>query len=140
MQRINYRLRGGYIAIALLPPLVVLAIHIARVRFLPALWQADYLMHFLGGFAIAWMFTILANCLLVCGFLKEVPRWLLYYAIWGTVALIGVGFEFFELLADRYFGTHMQFSIPETMGDLFMDLAGGLVFLIIYGCWRQVRR
>lgn len=89
-------------------------------------------MHFAGGAAVAWISWMLWRRWESRGWIAERSPFLLKgLTVWGTVALIGIGWEFMELGFDTFLGTRMQFSIPETMGDLFMDLAGGL-FIILF--------
>lgn len=44
---------------ALMPPVIVLAFHAARLLLLPAMYRADMFMSAAGGAAIAWMYFIL---------------------------------------------------------------------------------
>ena len=115
---------------AILPPIGVLALFFLRILVWPRLGALDVVAHFLGGLSIAWMTLILWKRWTKHGWIpKTVPTWLRDYAVWGTVALVGIVWEFMETIMTVYVGIRMQLSIPETMGDLFMDLSGGFVFL-----------
>jgi len=119
--------------VALIPPVVILFIHSLRVATLPGLYQADYIMHFSGGLSIAWMAMILWNRFRAHGWIpKNNPLWLRNLTVWGSVALVGVGWELFEYIMSNRFNFAMQFTIGETMGDLALDLAGGLAFLVLF--------
>ncbi len=125
---------------ALVPPLVVLILFACRIIVLPTRGELDILAHFLGGLSIAWMTIILWQRWTSHGWIaKKIPTWLRDYTVWGTVGLIGVAWEFMETVLTHYVGVRMQFSIPETMGDLFMDLSGGIVFLIFYRIFGRKR-
>src|SRR3989338_7750372 len=74
----------------------------------------DVLMHFLGGAlagaAFFWIF----------------PRFFITFTLaMGFVALVGVVWEFHELVFD------IQGSVADTMEDLFNDFAGGAVAALI---------
>ncbi len=117
---------------AVLPPLGVLFIHLIRLTVAPGLWQADPVLHFLGGFSIAWMSAILWKAWTERKWIpKTNPPLLRAFTIWGSVALVGVFWEFMEFFLSWRYGWRMQFSIGETMSDLALDLIGALVFLAI---------
>lgn len=125
------------IALSLIPPAAVFVLHVCRVIFLPRFYEGDMIMHFSGGVAIAWMGLILWNRFTSHGWIpNNNPWWLRDITIWGGVALAGVFWEFMETWSDMRGGTRMQFSIRETMGDLFLDLSGGLLFIAIYTIFR----
>lgn len=53
------------------------------------------------------------------------------------VALVGVLWEFFEFgydvfISSKGYSGALQQGVGDTMSDLFFDLLGGLVFLVIY--------
>ena len=59
----------------------------------------------------------------------------LFVATIGIVALIGVLWEFFELILDRYIihtgFTYLPNVFEDTLLDLFWDLAGGTIMFLI---------
>lgn len=127
--------------LSLVPPTVVLFVHLFRQTYWPELWTLDPVAHFCGGFAIAWMAKILLD-----GFRKrkdipvETPQWFTDYVILASPVFAGVLWEFMEWGMDTFFGTMMQFTIPETMSDLLLDFLGGCLFLLILLVLRRVRR
>lgn len=129
-----------HLGVSIVPPLVVLLLQIARVQFFPGHGELDNVAHFFGGFSIAWMFTIIVQALreqphLLWGravIPSPTPTWLTDFTVWGTVALVGIAWEFMEFGMDAMYGFHMQPSLTDTMGDLLCDLCGGLLFLVIY--------
>lgn len=124
--------RFKYLTLSLIPPTTVLVIHLIRYQIRPDLPILDVVAHFFGGLAIAWMGIILVRGLRdINDIPPETPHWLTDYAVLGTVFIAGVLWEFMEWGADTFLGTHSQFTIPETMGDLLMDFLGGLLFLLI---------
>lgn len=98
----------------------------------------DMPMHFLGGFWLAIVFLYLNPDFKIPNpRFTKLPNYLITIVITlGFVALIGVFWEFFEFLFDifvsskGYLGVAQQ-GVADTMSDLFFDLLGGLVFLII---------
>ena len=109
----------------------------------------DMPMHFLGGFWLAVVFLYLSKDFQIPACAKasagrqnpkfiKLPNYLITIVITlGFVALIGVFWEFFEfgydvLISSKgYLGVAQQ-GTADTMSDLFFDLIGGLVFLIVY--------
>ena len=123
----------GRFAFSIVPPLTVLLAQIVRVQVLPGFHWIDNVAHFFGGFTIAWMFIIITNTLREHSIIPhQTPKWLTDYTVWGTVGLVGIFWEFWELGMTLHYGFKMQFTITETLGDVFFDLSGGLVFLLIY--------
>lgn len=53
----------------------------------------------------------------------------------GLAALIGIGWEFFEYLTYVFLGG-VAISLPDTMLDLFLDLAGAF---LLFAVWRVSR-
>ncbi|MCX7616066.1 MAG: hypothetical protein N2Z68_01600 [Patescibacteria group bacterium] len=43
-------------------------------------------------------------------------------------SFVGVFWEFGEFILNQYFSVGMEQSIPDTMGDLFLDILGALTF------------
>lgn len=137
-----------HLAISMMPPFTVLILQMARVQFFPGHGELDNVAHFFGGFSIAWMFTIIVHALreqphLLWGraiIPSPTPTWLTDFTVWGTVALVGIAWEFFEFSMDVIYGFHMQPSLADTMGDLLFDLSGGLLFLLIYRLVIRVKR
>ena len=120
------------IGIALLPPIVVEVLHELQQVFLPDWHTADIPLHFMGGVAIAWMALILWQRWHARRWIPAIPSWLLAWTVFGTVALFGIFWEFYEWLSDQYLGTITQPSLADTMGDFFMDLLGGLLFIVLF--------
>ncbi len=119
-------------SLSLIPPGTVLIVHLVRHHFRPDLIILDVVAHFAGGFAIAWMAHILLKGMKARKEIpSETPSWLVYYVMIATVFVAGVLWEFMEWGLDTFLGTVTQFTIPETMGDLFMDVSGGLAFLLL---------
>ena len=87
------------------------------------IWYFDMPMHFLGGFWLSllliWFFRID----------KISPRLILKISL--GVLLIGVSWEIFEFWANNFIG-QIPFSIPDTLSDIFFDLAGGLSGIFFY--------
>lgn len=116
---------------SLLPPATVLAVHLVKYAFYPFPGTWDVGAHFVGGFSIAWMAHIFFGGLKARGVVPVLPAWLNRYLLISSVFVAGVVWEFYEWASDSFLGTTTQFTIPETMGDLLMDVSGGALFLAI---------
>lgn len=97
-------------------------------------WWYDAVAHFFGG---AWVMSLaffLKNKLKIEA--QNLNGVVLFVAMIGAVALVGVLWEFFELILDRYI-MHTGFTyfprvFEDTLSDLLMDLLGGaFMFLIL---------
>lgn len=84
--------------------------------------ELDNLIHFSGGLAMAYFIyhalQVFAGWI---GPIRPFVRYLLIFSLSCTVALF---WEFGELFSDRYFRTHIQTSVLETMGDLISGTCG----------------
>lgn len=110
----------------------------------------DIPMHFLGGFWAAMVFFWLRNQFQEVRppeidrqyFGGRTSRILMIVSCLSFVALIGVLWEFFEFLYDilissRGYSGFMQLGAADMTGDLFFDLLGASMFLIIYGIFNR---
>lgn len=93
----------------------------------------DIPMHFIGGVWVAlfffWIFKKRNDV-----HLETIPGWLSAAIVVGFVLLLGVLWEFFEfsfdiLVAQKGLAAFAQQGITDTLGDLAMDLVGGVA------CW-----
>jgi hypothetical protein len=128
------------IAAASIPPATVLVVHLIRQYLLPEATEYDVVAHAVGGLSIAWMGIILWLRWSSHKWIpKDTPLALRFLTIWGFVALIGVFWEFMEWTCDYFLHTQMQPSLTDTMNDLFMDLLGGMIFLLLFRLWEKQR-
>ncbi|MBI1908101.1 hypothetical protein HYS28_01625 [Candidatus Uhrbacteria bacterium] len=103
----------------------------------------DIPMHYAGGVAMGVLgFALWDHAVRSVSFSVKKP-WLkdafTTVCILGFVALIGIGWEWFEFafdmaVADRFDFGLAQLGLADTMGDFFFDLAGGLSAVL----WRKV--
>lgn len=120
-------------------PVFVLTVHVLRVVFLTALYAFDMLMHFLGGASIAVAALVLGRILVRRGILSPLPPpWFSALTVIGTVGLVGIFWEFYEFAVDAL-GTiaPAQGGLADTMGDLALDLLGGIAVLLATPWVRQ---
>jgi uncharacterized membrane protein YjdF len=94
----------------------------------------DMPMHFLGGFWLAVVFMWLNSKFNIIEI--RPPNIDKLILVLGFVILVGVFWEFFEfgydvLISSKGYFAAAQQGTADTMSDLFFDLLGGLVFLII---------
>lgn len=93
------------------------------------MWWFDMLMHFLGGFFIAWLVIyilmrfskekrIIYNSFLI----KQVLLWSL---------VIGLGWEWFEWATDFITGAG-DMHMLDSYSDIFFDMAGALTALLLF--------
>ncbi len=115
----------------LTPPAVVLIAHILRVFLLTPYTSFDMLMHFLGGASICASALLFGRIARRRGALPaDTPSWLIGVALLGTVALVGVFWEFHEFALDQIFHTAAQGGLADTMSDLALDLLGGVAMVL----------
>lgn len=95
-------------------------------------WWYDVMMHALGGVAMGFLAMTLWRELELRGATTWRAFILQLGFILGFVALIGIGWEWFEALADAVVLPKMgmasaQLGLTDTMLDLYFDLFGGFV-------------
>lgn len=107
------------------------------------LWL-DVPMHFLGGFWVA-----MASVILIFNYhfpvSKEAVNQIFFtflIVILSLVALVGIFWEFYEFLNDMFLSSRnyaqiFQQGAADTIGDLFFDLLGGTMFILIFKFFSQ---
>ncbi len=108
----------------------------------------DIPLHFMGGFVAAFFFcTYFKNTLI--GIMREKNFWsglFVFISIIGFAAIIGIGWELYEWFYDIFVAIpqaslRTQGSLNDTMGDLILDLSGGVsVALLFFYNLRSKRR
>lgn len=98
-------------------------------------WWVDIVLHFLGGF---WVF-VLARYILehygneITGNHKNIVT---FFAFISFVAFVGVCWEFFEFVLDRYITfkgfTYLPLVFEDTLLDLLTDILGGTTAFVLY--------
>jgi hypothetical protein len=119
--------QGGMPAIALFTLHIVAAQGFDAYGRFPPL---DFPMHFLGGVVIAYFFhraSIAASTHGVIGPFHRVTHTVLVFALTCTSTVL---WEFAEFLTDRFFGTHAQLGLEDTLGDMLLGICGGITLLI----------
>lgn len=87
----------------------------------------DIPMHLWGGATVAMFFVWLFY---FSGKVSLLPQSKIFYLflILGSVALVGLAWEFFEFVGDNSFAKGVfQGNLADTMSDLLNDLIGGLI-------------
>ncbi len=124
---------------------ITLLVHVAAIVFD---WYASYdwfdiPMHFLGGLAVATLALGAWHSVIKKINYKQhlSPVWqtsIYAIGILGSVALIGIAWEWYEFIFDRLMFTYnadfspAQTSLGDTLADLFLDLLGGLLAFGIF--------
>lgn len=106
-------------------PLAVVIVH----AFLESMFgsKVDPYMHVLGGAALQYYFcNVLSLGWSWIGPLTRFAKMIFAFTSTATVATL---WELGEFISDKYFGTHLQESIPETIGDLALGLMGAIIVL-----------
>lgn len=115
------------------PPLAVFTVHMVASRVFGLYGSHPWLdvpMHVAGGVAIAWfLHRALVNAgraELLAPF-HERTHHVLVQALVGTTTVL---WEFAEFLSDRYLGTHAQGGLDDTLLDMLLGIAGGVLLMI----------
>ncbi len=88
----------------------------------------DSVMHLAGGIALGmFIFWVLA-CAVSRGWCHDPGRHLVLVLVVSLVTTGAVCWEFYEWISDRYFGTHLQDSVTDTVKDLLLGLLGGALY------------
>ena len=94
------------------------------------IWMSP-VFHLSGGFLVAYFVLVLYKTFRDKRATIE-PKTLLFIFIIATTTLIGVFWEFYEYLIDHFLTTDYQTTIEDTLLDLFMDIAGSILFCLFY--------
>lgn len=93
----------------------------------------DKIMHFAGGIAVAWFMAVFFRAQL-----RSMPFFSHVVFIAGTVAIIGIGWEYLEYASNHYknFIPTLHYylyggDLPDTLLDLGFDTAGAILFALI---------
>ncbi len=78
--------------------------------------------HFFGGFFV----SVIVYYMFITA-LTKLDWYLIALFLIGTVCMAAVGWEGFEWVLSRITGSPYQVDVDNTMGDLFVGLAGGIV-------------
>lgn len=115
---------------AVIPPLAILFLQSSRMHILPNASYLDAVAHFFGGSAIALSALIL-------WFRWHKRQWfdasplVRDYAIVMTSLFVGTMWEWWEFWMQKWTGDIYQPTMGDTMQDLFMDVIGGLLVVLI---------
>jgi hypothetical protein len=90
----------------------------------------DIPMHFLGGLAIGYFFYRAALNAATIGLVGSCEPVMHNLLVFAWVATSTVFWEFAEYLCDRFFGTHTQGDVEDTLLDMLMGIAGVLFLLV----------
>ena len=115
-----------------IPLVLLIGLHIAFLLLdaysLPYL---DSLMHLTGGIVLGLFVHALLSCLINRGWLPDPGSRFMLLLIVTLVATGAVCWEFHEWLLDTFYGTHLQWSVTDTMKDLFLGMLGGVFYAVI---------
>jgi hypothetical protein len=135
MKRIVFS--SQFLVTLLILVLAVQAVGITENWFLSFTWL-DNILHFAGGLWVGiFFFYFFPKETLAKTIRSGSSRYLIALLALSFVALIGVGWEFFEFSLDRIFtilgaAALNQPSLQDTMSDLLLDLLGGGFSVLLY--------
>ncbi len=92
----------------------------------------DILMHFLGGFSIAFTSVLFLNFFEEKKLLKIKSSFLFIFIVVSFVSLIAILWEFYEFILRDFFNVIVQISLEDTLSDLLMGIGGGFVGSIVF--------
>lgn len=131
---IRLLLRAGW------APVAVLIFH-RIIYYTPYRQPLDFVMHYSGGVAIAYLIWHALDCFASWfGTLTPFAKHVFTFAMACTVGLF---WEFMELGMDVVYRTRIQHSIHETLRDLIADATGALTtlaLLFLASCFRKRKR
>lgn len=109
----------------------LLHVFVSRVLNAYALFPPlDIPMHFFGGVAIAYFCAACLGALPDEAVAARFRIVLFGAATFASTCTAAVFWEFAEFLSDRYFGTHAQGGLEDTLLDLALGAGGGLTFAL----------
>jgi hypothetical protein len=97
----------------------------------------DILIHFLGGFSIAFCFSEILTILSRRELVSSIDRNVRTVLIFSLTATAAVFWEFAEFAFDNYFGAGLQLDLQDTIWDMAFGILGGLLFIIL---WHSMRK
>jgi hypothetical protein len=92
----------------------------------------DIPMHILGGIAISFFIGRSYGAAERLGLLGHPFRWLYFVVVFALATTATVLWEFAEYISDRYFGTHAQLGLRDTLLDMLLGCLGSLFFLVAH--------
>jgi hypothetical protein len=113
---------------ALWAPIIVLIAHGIAGKLFGHEPYVDPIMHFSGGFAIA--FFCWRVCLMSPELFGKPSRLAIDLLAFGLTCAAALFWEFGEFIADQVKGTRVQRGLGNTMRDLFLGTFGAIVFII----------
>lgn len=91
--------------------------------------KVDPYLHVLGGAACQYFFyNVLSLPFSSVGTLTRFAKIIFAFTLTSTIATL---WELGEFISDRYVGTHLQESVPETIGDLALGMLGAMIVLTV---------
>jgi hypothetical protein len=87
--------------------------------------RVDPYLHVLGGAACQYFFYNVLSFNWI-GTLTRFAKTIFAFTLTSTIATL---WELGEFISDRYIGTHLQESVPETIGDLALGMLGAMIVL-----------
>jgi hypothetical protein len=110
------------------PPVFIYCIHlIIHVYNLYYVYEnLDMIMHFSGGFAVAWSVSIFVSYFEKNIFISSV--FLRFLLLISLTLLVGVLWECYEYLHDVWFSSQYLGNVQDTLSDLLLDMCGAGVY------------
>jgi hypothetical protein len=93
------------------------------------LWYAvSPVMHSIGGFVTAWTVWMFAKPHISKKKLKHIPKFLIGALLVASTLIVGIGWEWHELILDLLYHQENILGVSDTLIDLTMDGLGAVVY------------
>lgn len=96
------------------------------------LWWPNRVVHFLGGLSMTVTGYFILNLTKKWKLINTANKAVDFFIIFLFVMSITALWEFYEFLSDKYFYTHAQPSVDDTMKDMFMGAMGAIFFGFVW--------
>lgn len=90
----------------------------------------DSVMHLAGGIALGMFVFGMLACAVSRGWCPDPGQLLALVLVVSLVTTGAVCWEYYEWVSDRYFGTHFQLTVADTVKDLLLGMLGGVLYAV----------
>ena len=115
-------------------PILVFTLHVIASRGFGAydlFPPLDIPMHFFGGVAISFFIGRSYRIAERLEMVGQPATWLYFVIVPALATTVTVLWEFSEYVSDRYFRTHAQLGLEDTLLDMLLGLLGSVAYLAV---------
>ena len=114
------------------PIIILLLLHTTFVFLnVYSISHVDSVMHVLGGIALAILVSGMLAQTIENGWCPDPGVIITLVMVISLVTTGAVCWEVYEWISDRFFGTHFQVDLDDTMKDLVLGLLGGTAYCVV---------